>query len=284
MVTILYSIISKPYLYILIKLKKTNNGHCIYLLLMNLHLEKEIESVIDHFKQDSQIVILTGAGISAESGIPTFRGKGGLWEKYDPNEVATAEALRLRPKKVWEMHDALRQTINSCEPNPAHFAIAELEKFLKNIVIITQNVDNKHQDAGSTRVLELHGNAWRVKCTVENKSWIDRTVPIKELPPKCSCGATLRPDVVFFGEQLDKDVLDEAYTEAARAEIMLVIGTSCVVTPAAYLPIIAKQNGAILIEINLEPSPIFSLFDASLCGRAGTVMPKLVKRLQEKFE
>jgi len=251
---------------------------------MAIHLEKQIESVIGHFKRGSRIVILTGAGISAESGIPTFRGKDGLWEKYDPNEVATAEALRLRPKNVWEMHDALRQTINSCEPNPAHFAIAELEKFLKNIVIITQNVDNKHQDAGSTSVLELHGNAWRVKCTVENKSWIDRTVPIKELPPRCSCGAILRPDVVFFGEQLDKDVLDEAYTEAARAEIMLVIGTSCVVTPAAYLPIIAKQSDAILIEINLEPSPIYSLFDASLCGKAGMIMPKLVKRLREIFE
>jgi NAD-dependent deacetylase len=251
---------------------------------MTTHLEKQIESVIGHFKRDSQIVILTGAGISAESGIPTFRGKGGLWEKYDPNEVATAEAMRLRPKKVWEMHDALRQIINSCDPNPAHFAIAELENVFKNIIVITQNVDNKHQDAGSTSVTELHGNAWRVKCTVENKSWVDRTVPIKELPPRCSCGATLRPDVVFFGEQLDENIINGAYSEAARAEIMLVVGTSCVVTPAAYLPIIAKQSGAILIEINLEPSPISSLFDASLCGKAGMVMPKLVKRLREEFD
>ena len=255
----------------------TLNTHAV---LMDSELSKKIDSVVKHFKPDSRIVVLTGAGISEESGIPTFRGKGGLWEKYNPAEVAIAEAMMLRPKKVWEMHDTLRQTLAKSKPNPGHFAIAELEKMFKNVTVITQNVDNYHQDAGSKNVLELHGNAWRVKCTEEDKSWIDKTVPYKELPPKCRCGANLRPGVVFFNEPLDQDILNAAFKTSRSADIMFVIGTSYVVMPAAYLPVLAKESGAVLIDINIEYSPIATFPDASLIGKSGEILPELIKRLK----
>jgi len=247
-------------------------------------LQKQFDAIAEQFTLESSIVFLTGAGISSESGIPTFRGKGGLWEKYDPAEYATAEALRLRPEKVWEMHDELRQTIANQKPNQAHLAIAELENIFKNFTVITQNVDNYHQDAGSSNVLELHGNAWRVKCTAEGHSWVDKTVPFNELPPKCSCGAPLRPDVVFFNEPLDPEVLDLAFSMASNAEIMFVVGTSFIVYPAAYVPVIAKQNGAIVLEFNLEPTALSSFADYSIFGAAGKTLPKLVEKLKAKFK
>jgi NAD-dependent deacetylase len=251
---------------------------------MDSELSKNIDSVVKHFKPNSKIVVLTGAGISEESGIPTFRGKGGLWEKYDPAETATAEALMLRPKKVWEMHNSLRQILSQNKPNPGHFAIAELEQLFKNVTVITQNVDNYHQDAGSTNVLELHGNAWRVKCTEEDKSWIDKTVPYKELPPKCKCGADLRPDVVFFNEPLDQDILNTAFDASKSADIMFVMGTSYVVIPAAYLPILAKESGAVLIDINIEFSPIATFPDASLIGKSGEILPELITRIKSNLK
>ena len=250
-------------------------------------MEDDYDSQLDQFSEplrpESKIVVLTGAGISEESGIPTFRGKGGLWEKYDPEKYATAEALRKRPKEVWEMHDELRQTIASCKPNAAHIALADLQSDFEYITVITQNVDNYHQDAGSKHVLELHGNAWRVRCTTEGNSWEDKTVPYKELPPKCSCGANLRPDVVFFNEQLDRNILDLSFFEASTANIMLVVGTSYVVYPAAYIPIMAKQNGAFLVEFNLEPTAFSSLADLSLFGKAGTTLPEFVEKLQSNI-
>ncbi len=250
---------------------------------MNKELRAQLESTTQHFKPSTKITILTGAGMSAESGIPTFRGKGGLWEKYDPEECATAEAMRERPWRVWEMHDELRQVLARHKPNPGHFAIAQLEELFENLVVITQNVDNYHQDAGSTRVLEMHGNAWRVRCTAEDRSWMDKTVPYPKLPPKCQCGADLRPDVVFFNEQLDRDVLNSAFGETVKADVFLVIGTSYVVVPAAYLPLMAKENGAVLININTEPTDIAAFADISILGRAGEILPKLVKMLKGKF-
>jgi NAD-dependent deacetylase len=251
---------------------------------MHVTTLKELDKVAEFFKKGYRISILTGAGISAKSGIPTFRGKGGIWDRYDPNEVGTAEALKLRPEKVWEMHNDLRQTIASCKPNPAHFAIADLENIFENVTVITQNVDNYHQDAGSTQVLELHGNAWRVKCIKENKSWIDHELSYETLPPKCKCGAMLRPDVVFFNEPLNNEVIDTAFSEAARANIIMVIGTSCVVYPAAYIPILAKQTGAKLIEFNIELTPISGYADVSVLGDATHTVPELIRKIRIKFE
>ncbi len=243
----------------------------------------ELESILERLKTVKRIVILTGAGMSAESGIPTFRGKGGLWEKYDPEKYATAEALRLRPKEVWEMHNELRQTIANCKPNPGHYAIVDLEKIFKHVTVITQNVDNYHQDAGSSSVLELHGNAWRVKCTAENTSWVDRTVPYKKLPPVCKCGAILRPDVVFFNEPLDSVVLETAFSEVIKAQVVLVVGTSYIVYPAASLPYLAKESGSILIEINLEPTLFSTMAEVSLFGKSGEILPELLSWLEKKI-
>ena len=242
--------------------------------------ELQLNSVVKFFKPNSRIVALTGAGISASSGVPTFRGKGGVWDRYDPHEVGTAEAMRNRPKKVWEMHEDLRQTIANCKPNPAHYAIAELESVFKDVTVITQNVDNYHQEAGSSNVLELHGNAWRVRCTEDGRVWVDRTLPYPELPPKCSCGAMLRPDVVFFDEQLDKNIIDAAYSATILGDIILVIGTSAVVYPAAYIPILGKQTGSRIIEFNIEPTPLSAYTDTSIIHDACISLPKLVQLIK----
>jgi NAD-dependent deacetylase len=262
--------------------KNSNNVKYICIVMAN-DLGAQLNSILELFERDSNIVILTGAGMSEESGIPTFRGKNGLWTRYDPAVYATAEAVRLRLDKVWKMHDELRQLVASKQPNPGHYAIAELEIIFNNLTVITQNVDNYHQDAGSSNVLEVHGNAWRVKCELEDKSWIDKTEHFDELPPKCSCGKPLRPDVVFFNEPLDRDVIDSAFTSASAADIIVVIGTSCVVYPAAYIPVLGKQSGAKLIEINQEFTPITTLADASIMGKSGKILPKLVKLLKERF-
>jgi NAD-dependent deacetylase len=251
---------------------------------MDKLLGADLDRAVKYFRTNSRIIVLTGAGISAESGVPTFRGKGGLWEKYDPEVVATEEAMRLRPEKVWEMHNELRQVIAKGRPNQGHIAIAELEDIFENVTVVTQNVDNYHQDAGSSNVLELHGNAWRVKCTVENKIWEDRTVPYKVLPPSCSCGAMLRPDVVFFGEPLDRDIIDRAISETSLANIILVVGTSYVVYPAAYLPVIAKETGCAVIDINTDLTPITNYSDVFLLGKSGEILPELVIRLKNKIK
>jgi NAD-dependent deacetylase len=240
--------------------------------------------VVNYFKSGSRIVVLTGAGISADSGVPTFRGKGGVWDRYDPHEVGTAEAMRKRPKKVWEMHEDLRQTIARCRPNPAHQAIAELETIFEHVTIVTQNVDNFHQEAGSSHVLELHGNAWRVKCTKEGTVREDHTMSYPELPPKCSCGAMLRPDVVFFDEPLDRTTIESAYSEASLADILLVVGTSAVVYPAAYIPILAKQTGSKIIEFNIEYTPLSTYADATIIEDACKSLPRLVQSLKTKYQ
>ncbi|MCK5561748.1 MAG: NAD-dependent deacylase [Thermoplasmata archaeon] len=233
-------------------------------------------SDIEILKTARHVVVLTGAGISAESLIPTFRGKGGLWEKYDIEEYATAEAVRFHPEKVWELHNELRALISQNKPNPAHYTIVEMEKHFPKFALITQNIDNYHQEAGSAGVIELHGNVWRDKCTKEGTITINKELPIKNFPPKCkSCGAIIRPDVVFFNEPLDTVVLGNAFQAVELCDLMFVVGTSVVVQPAASLPFIAKQNNAYLIEVNIEPTSVTYIADKSYFGKAGEVLPKL---------
>lgn len=233
-------------------------------------------SISDIFRSAKHVVVLTGAGISVEGGVPTFRGKGGLWDKYDVDEYATAEALANRPENVWEMHHELRKTVAECKPNPAHYTIAKMEEYFSDFKVVTQNVDNYHQDAGSTDVIELHGNIWKDKCMDEGKVTVNKKLPIKELPPKCdSCGAMLRPDVVFFGEALDPEVLSKAIQAAEFCDLMFVIGTSAVVQPAASLPFIAKQHNAVVVEVNIEATSVSFIADRSYYGKAGEVLPKL---------
>ncbi len=220
------------------------------------------------------VVVLTGAGISAESGVPTFRGPDGLWRSFRPEELATPEAFARDPLLVWEWYDWRRQRIAACQPNPAHRVLAEMESVLPDFTLITQNVDGLHQAAGSRRVLELHGNIWRVRCTRCGQTREDRRVPLPELPPRCACGGLLRPDVVWFGEPLPAPVLEAAWEAAARCRWMLVIGTSALVQPAASLPIVAHRNGARLVEVNISDTPLTPLAEEVLRGPAAEILPR----------
>jgi len=223
-----------------------------------------------------KIVVLTGAGISAESGIPTFRGKDGLWRSYNPSELATPEAFKRDPKLVWEWYNWRREIIAKAEPNEGHKILVELENKFPNFWLITQNVDGLHQRAGSKKVIELHGNIWRVRCTSCKKEYYDYQVPLPEIPPRCVyCGGLLRPAVVWFGEPLPTDALEKAYELSMSADIFIVVGTSGVVYPAAELPIVAKRSGAKLVEINPEETPITPYADISLREKASTGLSKL---------
>ncbi|MGD2177560.1 MAG: NAD-dependent deacylase [Anaerolineae bacterium] len=221
------------------------------------------------------VAVLTGAGISAESGVPTFRGQGGLWRSFRPEELATPEAFRRDPALVWEWYSWRRQLIERCKPNAAHETLARMEEALSGFTLITQNVDGLHQAAGSGNVLELHGNIWRVGCTGCGALMEDHRVPLPEIPPRCpTCDGLLRPDVVWFGESLPAKVLEDAWAAATRCSTMLVIGTSAVVHPAGSLPLIALRNGARLVEINPAETPLSQRVHDVLRGQAAEVLPR----------
>ncbi|MGD1995395.1 MAG: NAD-dependent deacylase [Anaerolineae bacterium] len=223
---------------------------------------------------EGPVVAVTGAGVSAESGIPTFRGSDGLWRSFRPEDLATPAAFRRDPSLVWEWYDWRRQLIAGCHPNPAHSSLAEMERALSDFTLVTQNVDGLHRAAGSRRVLRLHGDIWRVRCTACGRVREDRRVPLPQLPPRCTCGGLLRPDVIWFNEPLPSDVLEMALEASARCQWMLVIGTSALVQPAASLPLVALRNGARLVEINLRDTPLTYLADEVLRGPAGEVLPR----------
>ena len=228
------------------------------------------------FGRVRRAVVLTGAGVSAESGVPTFRGPGGLWRQYRPEDLATPAAFARDPQLVWEWYDWRRGVIGACRPNPAHHTLADMQARLADFTLITQNVDGLHQAAGSRQVLELHGNIWRLRCTREGTTWWDRAIPLAELPPRCAhCGALLRPDVVWFGEHLPADVLEAAFAAAAACDLMLVVGTSALVQPAASLPLMARQNGAVLVEVNPQPTPLSDFVNLSLREPAAQALPPL---------
>lgn len=221
------------------------------------------------------ITALTGAGISAESGVPTFRGKDGLWRNYNAQELATPEAFRRNPALVWEWYAWRRELIAACQPNPAHRTLVEIEEMLGDFTVITQNVDGLHQAAGSEEVIELHGSIWRLRCTQCGDLREDRRVPLPRLPPRCHiCGGLLRPDVVWFGESLRAQVLDAAWTAAAQCKTMLVIGTSAVVEPAASLPLVARRAGARLLDFNPDPTPVSGHADQVFREPAGEALPR----------
>ena len=220
---------------------------------------KMFESIIEQIKDIQKIVFVTGAGISQESGIPTFRGKDGLWRNYNAMELATIDAFYKNPKLVWEWYNERRRNIFAAQPNLGHKAITELEKYAE-VVILTQNIDGLHQKAGSTKVLELHGSIVKIKCSVcDFKD--EMITEFSEIPPLCKCGNILRPDVVWFGESLPQDVWQKAIIFSSQCDLMIIAGTSLVVSPANTLPIYAKQNNAILIEINPEKTEMSSEMD-----------------------
>ena len=222
------------------------------------------------------VAVLTGAGISVESGVPTFRGAGGHWKQYRPEELATPQAFARNPRLVWEWYDWRRGVIAKAAPNAGHRALVELERRKPAFTLITQNVDGLHDRAGSRHILKVHGDIWALRCTRCERGWSDMRAPLPTLPPTCECGATARPGVVWFGEALPGDVWLEAETAAATADIFLVIGTSAVVYPAAGLAMTAKANGARVIEINPERTPFSDDVDFSLQARAGEALPTLI--------
>ncbi len=230
------------------------------------------------------ITFFTGAGVSAESGIPTFRGNGGLWRKYNPVDLATPGAFYKDPYLVWEFYDERRQNIAKAQPNKAHILISEAEKKLPLVSLITQNVDGLHQRAGSKNIIELHGNIWKVKCVSCGKEEMNYETPLQEIPPRCEeCGGLLRPGVVWFGEALPYDALQTAYEIAKRSRIFIVVGTSCQVFPAAELPFIAKDKGSEIIEINPEETPITDIADISVRKIATKGMEEVFSYLLNKF-
>ena len=229
-----------------------------------------------------QCVALTGAGISAESGIATFRSKGGLWEKYDPMVYASIEAFREDPAKYWTIRGEFIRDYDTYEPNKAHLALAELEKMGIVQHVITQNIDGLHKKAGSKNVTEIHGSLRETYCLQCGKEFLAPHVP-EGLPPHCNCGGVLKPNTVLFGEQLPEGALETAYHESAACKLMLVIGTSAVVQPAASLPALAQQKGAKIVEVNIEHA--FPGADYAIEEKAGTGLSRIleeIKKLSDK--
>jgi NAD-dependent deacetylase len=241
-----------------------------------------IERTADILAGAKCVVALTGAGISVESGIPPFRGKGGLWEKMDPMTVAHIDAFMDDPETVWNLLiKDMKTVLDKARPNPGHAGLAALERLGILQTVITQNVDGLHQMAGNSDVIEFHGNfAWQ-RCLDCDRSIETSRVDLSRIPPRCSCGGILRPDCIFFGEMIPADALIRSQRVSAACDVMLVIGTSAMVQPAATMPLIAKDNGAIIIEINPEPTPLTShIGTLTLLGGAGSIMPRLIEAVR----
>lgn len=237
------------------------------------------ETIKDQIGDVKKIIFVTGAGISQESGIPTFRGKDGLWRNYDAMKLATIDAFYENPKLVWEWYNERRKNIFAARPNQGHKAIAELEKYAK-VMVLTQNIDGLHQKAGSTEVLELHGSIIKIKCSVCD--FRDEILTeFSEIPPLCNCGNMLRPDVVWFGEPLPQNVWQKAIVSASECDLMVIVGTSLVVSPANTLPIYAKQNNALLIEINPERTEMSSDMDLTIRSTSALALPEFISILKE---
>ncbi len=230
-------------------------------------------------------VALTGAGISVESGIPPFRGKGGLWEKIDPMTVAHIDAFLDDPKRVWQvLIKRMAAVLDRARPNPAHMGLVDLERIGILQTVITQNVDGLHQMAGNSDVIEFHGNFAWLRCLNCDGRIPSATVDLAEIPPRCACGGILRPDCVFFGETIPREALIRSQQVSAASDAMLVIGTSATVQPAASMPLIAKDNGAVIIEINPEPTLLSThISTLTLLGRAGAIVVQLVSAIRRRL-
>ncbi len=236
-----------------------------------------ILDVRDRIQEARSVTVLTGAGISADSGVPTFRGPEGLWKNFRPEELASPDAFARDPKLVWEWYNWRRELLATKQPNPAHDALVQLEKQIPNFRIITQNVDGLHASAGTQRLTEIHGNIWKVRCTQCHNITSNQEVPLP-FPPTCTvCDGLLRPHIVWFGESLAPEDLEQSYAALQGCEVLLIIGTSGVVYPAASFAPVAKDHGAFVVELNLETTSNSSVVDVSFQGRAKELVPLLLK-------
>ena len=234
----------------------------------------------DKLHSAKKICFFTGAGISAESGIATFRGKDGIWNKMKPEELANFNAFMRNPDLVWEWYQHRRDIVHKVQPNAGHLAIAELEKYF-DVSVVTQNIDNLHRRAGSTRIFELHGNIERNFCIDCNTFYNSPEFEFTNQAPKCKkCDGLVRTDVVWFGEMLPQDEFSNGEKAAEWSDICFVVGTSAVVYPAAYIPMSAKRGGSYLVEINIETTELSSYADYSLFGKAGEILPEIIKQFK----
>ena len=234
--------------------------------------------LIAKLQRADSVTVFTGAGISAESGVPTFRGADGIWKKFRPEELANFDAFIRNPELVWEWYKHRKQIVASIQPNPGHAALAEMEQRFREFAIITQNIDNLHRRAGSRNIYELHGNIERNYCIGCGKTFTDKEIMRMNKAPRCtSCGDLVRPDVVWFGELLPVDQWEKSVSAAERADIFFSIGTSAVVYPAASLPLMAKGAGAFVVEINVEQTELSPFADEVLLGPSGELLPKLLQ-------
>jgi NAD-dependent deacetylase len=245
----------------------------------NLVTMSDLDRVAERLRAAHRITALTGAGVSAASGIPTFRGPDGLWKQVKPDMLASPEAFAHDPKLVWEWYDWRRQVVRDAQPNAAHDVLARWTRERPNFTLITQNVDGLHERAGAERLIRLHGSIWHVRCSrpcpAGQADWRDETAPFPTLPPRCPhCGGFVRPAVVWFGEPLDPDIVIEA-EGATYCNVFLTIGTSAIVYPAAGLVQTAKRRGAFTVEINTEATAASELVDISLRGSASDILSSL---------
>ena len=242
-------------------------------------MEKDIAELREIITTANKVAVLTGAGISAESGVPTFRGADGIWRNHQVTDVATPQAFAEDPELVWEFYNWRRNLLSKVTFNDGHKALVKLENHVRGFTLITQNVDGLHREAGSKHLLEIHGNLWEVRCTKCGLLTLDRSQDMGRLPRCIKCAGLLRPNVVWFGESLDPQILGKALEATARCELMLIVGTSGIVQPAASFCLHAKQAGAALAEVNLEKTPQSGHMDFVLTGKAGEILPMLVENL-----
>lgn len=241
-----------------------------------LPMEEIFPKIKKLLESSNKILVLTGAGTSAESGIPTFRGKDGLWKNFGAEELATPEAFSKNPVVVWEWYNWRREIISKANPNPGHLTLTKWEKIFPSFCLITQNVDGLHRKAGSVKIIEMHGNIWEMRCTLENKIFFNQNVPLREIPPKCKdCNNVLRPNVVWFGESIPSSVMKKIYEHCSDSDFLFVIGTSAIVYPAAQIPYMVMEKGGKICEINIEETPLTPNVDFFLKGKSGEILSEL---------
>lgn len=242
-------------------------------------MRQDISQAAALLRQNRRAIALTGAGISVDSGIPDFRSPGGLWTKYEPMEYATIEAFRRDPEKVWQMLLEVDALVRDAQPNPGHRALADLERLGVLEAIVTQNIDGLHQRAGSQIVVEFHGGSHRLRCLSCDRTWNASEMARDQVPRCDQCQVALKPDIVFFGEAIGRQDLTDAMQLAGQCKAVLVVGTSATVSPASEVPVLAKRQGAVLLEFNLEKTPLSDLADVCVLGSASETLPLLVEAL-----